>query len=383
MSSYSCSGTISQCCAGRWGGRGSGWLIELCSPRRRVIFRGRPRCRSWSRRARFCVGIDPLFGGSGGVTATGGADRGLAPEARELVLRLARENAGWGHRRISGELAKLGVAVSPTTVRRLLAAARLGPASRREGPSWREFLQTQAVSIVACDFFTVETLFLRRNYVLFFIEHATRRVWFAGCFTSELAPQLFNETVVPPRAWSRCCTQRRNDAEALHRHLCFDRCRSRRDYRDAERLRLQRLAAIMNAVEVLGQIADLEDRADEWRGTDLNTHSLADLFGVLVCLDERVQERRVDERRFAHVNHQELVRIEHAEEEVLNRVAVSKVMLAEHLDDNRASARMDNSMRGRHIGMRLHLHRLPADVRSGISNPRSNRDATRPSLRPA
>ena len=86
----------------------------------------------------------------------------LSAEARELVLRLARENPGWGHRRISGELAKLGIVVSPTTVRRLLAAARLGPAPRREGPSWREFLHAQAASIVACDFFTVETLFLRR-----------------------------------------------------------------------------------------------------------------------------------------------------------------------------------------------------------------------------
>ena len=54
---------------------------------------------------------------------------------------------------------------------------------RREGPSWREFLQSQAASIVACDFFAVETLFLRRYYVLFFIEHATRCVWFAGCTT--------------------------------------------------------------------------------------------------------------------------------------------------------------------------------------------------------
>jgi putative transposase len=102
----------------------------------------------------------------------------LSPEA-ELVLRLARENPGWGHRRISGELAKLGVVASPTSVRRLLASARLGSAPRREGPNWREFLHAQAAGIVACDFLTVEGLFLRRYYALFFIEHATRRVWFA------------------------------------------------------------------------------------------------------------------------------------------------------------------------------------------------------------
>ena len=100
------------------------------------------------------------------------------------MLRLARENPGWGHRRISGELAKVGVVVSPTTVRRLLTAARLGPAPRRDVPTWREFLRAQATSIVACDFFTVESLFLRRYYVLFFIEHATRRVWLAGRTTN-------------------------------------------------------------------------------------------------------------------------------------------------------------------------------------------------------
>jgi putative transposase len=105
----------------------------------------------------------------------------LAAEVRELVLRLARENPRWGHRRICGELAKLGLNVSPTSVRRLLSRARLEPAPRRSGSSWREFLRAQATGIVACDFFTVETLFLRRYYVLFFISHASRRVWLAGC----------------------------------------------------------------------------------------------------------------------------------------------------------------------------------------------------------
>jgi len=97
------------------------------------------------------------------------------------VLRLAQENPRWGHRRICGELAKLGLQASPTSIRRLLARARLGPVPRRSGPSWREFLQAQAASIIACDFLTVESLFLRRYYVLFFIEHASRRVWLAGC----------------------------------------------------------------------------------------------------------------------------------------------------------------------------------------------------------
>jgi putative transposase len=103
---------------------------------------------------------------------------------RELVLRLARENPRWGYQRIAGELNKLGLAVSPSTVRRLLARAGLGPAPRRSGPSWREFLRAQAASIVACDFFTVDTALLRRYYVLFFIELQTRRVHLAGATTN-------------------------------------------------------------------------------------------------------------------------------------------------------------------------------------------------------
>jgi putative transposase len=103
---------------------------------------------------------------------------------RELVLRLAPENSRWGYPRIAGELLKLGVRVSPSTVRRLLLAAGLTPAPRRSGPSWREFLRQQAASMLACDFFTVETITLRRYYVLFFIELASRRIHFAGCTTN-------------------------------------------------------------------------------------------------------------------------------------------------------------------------------------------------------
>jgi putative transposase len=112
------------------------------------------------------------------------APRGRPPlsiEIQELVLRLARENPRWGHRRICGELAKLGLNVSPTSIRRLLARGGLEPAPRRAGPSWREFLRAQAAGIVACDFFTVESVFLRRYYVLFFIAHASRSVRLGGC----------------------------------------------------------------------------------------------------------------------------------------------------------------------------------------------------------
>jgi putative transposase len=100
---------------------------------------------------------------------------------RELVVRLARENPRWGYQRITGELIKLGFRLSPSTVKRLLASAGLEPAPRRGALSWPVFLGQQAASLLACDFFTVETVTLRRLYVLFFIELESRRVHFAGC----------------------------------------------------------------------------------------------------------------------------------------------------------------------------------------------------------
>ena len=104
---------------------------------------------------------------------------------RALLGALVRRRRGLDVKDVElGELAKLGFRVSPTTIRRLLARAGLGPAPRRSGPSWREFLRAQAASIVACDFFTVESVLLRRYYVLFFIAHASRRVWLAGCSTN-------------------------------------------------------------------------------------------------------------------------------------------------------------------------------------------------------
>src|SRR5438132_14342497 len=93
---------------------------------------------------------------------------------------MAPENAKWGCVRISGELRKLGIRVGATTIRTLLRRNGLGPAPRRNGPSWSEFLRAQARGILACDFFTVETLFLKTLYVLFFIELGTRRVHVAG-----------------------------------------------------------------------------------------------------------------------------------------------------------------------------------------------------------
>jgi hypothetical protein len=105
----------------------------------------------------------------------------LTRPRRELILRLARENPHWGYQRIAGELKSLGLAVSPTTVRKVLVRAGIPPAAERARQSWRSFLRQQAASVLACDFFTVETLGLQRIYVLFFISLATRRLEFIAC----------------------------------------------------------------------------------------------------------------------------------------------------------------------------------------------------------
>jgi putative transposase len=107
-----------------------------------------------------------------------------AVEIRELVARLARENPGWGYRRIQGELVGIGVKLAASTVWTILKEAGIEPAPKRLETSWAEFLRQQAASILECDFLTVDTLFLKRFYVLFFIELATRRVWLAGITTN-------------------------------------------------------------------------------------------------------------------------------------------------------------------------------------------------------
>ncbi len=140
----------------------SRWRSFLVTPTTLLRWHRRLVARRWT------------YGGRNGRPPIGG-------EIRELVLRLARENPRWGYQRIVGELNGLGIAVSATTVKKILRQAGLGPAGSRGGLSWRAFLRAQAQSMLAVDFFTVETISLRRLYVLFFIELESRRVHFAGC----------------------------------------------------------------------------------------------------------------------------------------------------------------------------------------------------------
>jgi putative transposase len=101
----------------------------------------------------------------------------LEASLRELIMRMARENPRWGCVRIRGELLKVGHRVSATAIRNLLRREKLGP--NRSGMSWRAFLRAQASTIVVSDFFSVDSVFLRRFYVLLYMELATRRiVWF-------------------------------------------------------------------------------------------------------------------------------------------------------------------------------------------------------------
>ena len=106
------------------------------------------------------------------------------PGIARLVVRLAKENPLWGHRRIHGELMKLGVTVAPSTGWEILHFAGIDPAPRRSGPSWRQFLHAQAAGIVAVDFLHVDTGLLKRIYMLVFIEHGSRRMHIGGVTAS-------------------------------------------------------------------------------------------------------------------------------------------------------------------------------------------------------
>jgi hypothetical protein len=104
----------------------------------------------------------------------------IGPAIRRLALEMARDNPTWGYRRICGELTGLGHKIAPSTIWEILKEAGMDPAPQRAAASWKQFLSAQAKTIAAVDFFHVDTIFLRRLYVLFVIEHHRRRVHLAG-----------------------------------------------------------------------------------------------------------------------------------------------------------------------------------------------------------
>ena len=136
-------------------------------------------------------------------------------ERDELIVRLAQENPRWGYRRIEGELLKLGYRCSYMTVRTVLLRNGIAPAPRRSHRSWREFVREHASQLLAVDFFTVETVWLRRLHVLFFIEVGSRRVHLAGCTSN------------PDKAWvvqqARNLTWKMQDGGLSARVLLHDR----------------------------------------------------------------------------------------------------------------------------------------------------------------
>ena len=105
----------------------------------------------------------------------------IDPQLRVSILQLARANPTWGHRRVQGELARLGYQIAASTVWKVLRHAGVDPAPRRSGPTWTQFLTAQARTILACGFFTVDTVFFKRIYVLFFLEGIPPRLAGRGC----------------------------------------------------------------------------------------------------------------------------------------------------------------------------------------------------------
>jgi hypothetical protein len=109
---------------------------------------------------------------------------GISSELEALIVRLAKENPRWGYGKIQGELLKLDHHLSPSSVRSVLKRHRISPASQRSSGSWHNFIGHYKEQILACDFFTVETIGLKTIYVLFFIELGTRHIHLAGCTTN-------------------------------------------------------------------------------------------------------------------------------------------------------------------------------------------------------
>jgi transposase InsO family protein len=154
----------------------AGWIV---TPETLLRYHRRRIAKHWTRPPARRIGRPPI-----------------SAELRQLIMRLAKENPTWGHRRIQGELARLGHTIAKTTVWQILTDNSIEPSPNRSEVTWSEFLSSQAA--VACDFFTVDTALLRRYYVLFFIKVETREVFYAGAtanptgaWTTQAARNLF------------------------------------------------------------------------------------------------------------------------------------------------------------------------------------------------
>jgi transposase len=133
----------------------------------------------------------------------------MVSPARQLVLRLAAENPNWGYKRIHGELKGLGYTLSPSTVWNILRRHGIEPVPGRTRLSWREFLRQQAAGIVECDFFTVDTIWLRRLYVFFSSN------WSVGAFTSPASQRI--RTAPGRRSRRATCSGRSTRREGVRR----------------------------------------------------------------------------------------------------------------------------------------------------------------------
>jgi putative transposase len=155
-------------------------------PRDRALFAGLSRLLDRRRQGRFFVQPETLLRWHRDLvrrkwTQPHRPGRPSIPSGTvAIILRLARENPSWGYRRIHGELARMGAVLAPSSVWAILRRHGVDPSPMRSGPTWAEFPRSQATSLLACDFFSVDTVLLKRLYVLFFIELDTRRVQVTG-----------------------------------------------------------------------------------------------------------------------------------------------------------------------------------------------------------